>query len=673
MSVFLRLASVPAGIGPTSEATGQPNSYRPCPFETYRVTPLVHTMDHVAFPESIFTEWAADLPRRACRMGESITMASKGTGLHIGITSFQRKISLTFLFLVFSATCFAGGGTCPANAPVAGNNCFFIAANGSDSNNGTSESTPWLHAPGMPNCTSNCASLNAGSGGLGLIFRGGDTWHFGNSSASPYTGGTWDLYGWFSNAYNTNISNCVYEGTQTGCIYAGVDTTWYFGGSWSRPILTGDNSTSGSFVTGCSYQTSNPGGNFGPNSLVNMPGYTILDSFELTGLCASASNTSSGQAYLDGWASSGTYLAASFAENVYMHGWTATSTAGTGSSSHPVTVMKGGSGVHQVFDHIVIDGSDSDPEVAAWGAFPIFSHMRDSIVRYIGQGVGQGCHDIHDNIFEHFYYTELDGHINALECNTDASDSAPNVFYNNIFRHFDPSFTGGEILWFCPNATPEYWFNNLMYDVPNSQVWNIVGPPIYPGCPNTGGQLMFNNTLVDVTQPCYLSNSNSHGQYLTVYNEHLINSPFNATSPCIGATSSTNVPMTDVQATTQGYTTGTSGTIGNGNNCANDSTTPCSPTASNNGTVGAGTNFQSYCTTLASFSSEYAIGTEAANACKYGTTDACGYNLTTHTMSCPGQTAVARPASGAWNAGGYEYGPQDPPPNPPTNLTDVVN
>ena len=34
---------------------------------------------------------------------------------------------------------------------------YYIAANGSDSNNGTSKTTPWLHAPGMPNCTSNCA------------------------------------------------------------------------------------------------------------------------------------------------------------------------------------------------------------------------------------------------------------------------------------------------------------------------------------------------------------------------------------------------------------------------------------------------------------------------------------------------------------------------------------
>ena len=35
---------------------------------------------------------------------------------------------------------------------------YYVAANGSDSNNGTSEATPWLHAPGMSTCTATCAS-----------------------------------------------------------------------------------------------------------------------------------------------------------------------------------------------------------------------------------------------------------------------------------------------------------------------------------------------------------------------------------------------------------------------------------------------------------------------------------------------------------------------------------
>ena len=109
-------------------------------------------------------------------------------------------LKLCVLSLI-SISAFAAGGACPANLPVTGNNCYFIAATGADTNSGTSEAAPWLHAPGMPNCSKNCAAVNPSSG-QGFIFRGGDTWHFGNSSASPYTGGALDMYSlnWGNNA-----------------------------------------------------------------------------------------------------------------------------------------------------------------------------------------------------------------------------------------------------------------------------------------------------------------------------------------------------------------------------------------------------------------------------------------------------------------------------------------
>src|SRR5208282_1157790 len=131
-----------------------------------------------------------------------------------------------------------GGSNCPSGAnyfnPLTNahgtlsslgvTSCYYVAANGSDSNNGTSESTPWLHAPGMANCSGNCAAVTPGPG-AGFVFRGGDTWHFG-SSAAPATGGTW-TWQW--------------SGSSGSPIYIGVDPAWYAGGSWARPVLTGDN------------------------------------------------------------------------------------------------------------------------------------------------------------------------------------------------------------------------------------------------------------------------------------------------------------------------------------------------------------------------------------------------------------------------------------------------
>lgn len=567
------------------------------------------------------------------------------------------------IIIALSGTMFAAAGACPSGIPITGSNCYFISSAGVDTATGADETHPWAHAPGMPNCANNCAAVSSGSGGLGFIFRGGDTWHFGNSGATPYTGGTWDIFNWFSYTYTHDISaSCKFEGTQTGCSYFGVDKTWFSGGSWVRPIMTGDNATNTSLTASCTYQIAGTPSPLDNNNMVSMASGSIIDNLEFTGLCSSDSSVTSGTqdtliAYVGTSTGSG---ADAFLTNVYIHGWTATTGAGRGNNNQPCTLIGGGGNGTQTLDTIVIDGADSNPGSCSWGTFPGFNHFRNSMIRYTNQGVGQACHDIHDNIFEHFYNhnSGAGSHTNVLECNDDANPATANVFYNNILRHDDSSLTAsGQVhWWFCPESAPEYWFNNLQFDVALTNNWDYAGPPTY-ACTNTGGQFMFNNVLVDIQQPCNVSTVNHGGQYLTVLNEHLINSPFdtNTGTPCTGRSDSTNVAMSDATATSQGYTTGSSGTAGTGNTCANDSTTPCSPTLISNSTVGAGGNHQAYCTALAAFSSETAIGIDAANACKLSTTDGCAYNATTHTMSCPAQIAVARPVSGAWDAGAYEF------------------
>ena len=163
MSVSCCLQQVVECSGRTAKSIVQANRFRPCTFETYPVAPAPLTMTSVAFPKSIFSELASNLPRHACRTGESITMSSKKSWLSVGITSFNGKISLTFLFLLLALPAFASGGSCPSSASYLNSSgslvtlsslgvtsCYYIAANGSDSNNGTTEATPWLHAPGMP-------------------------------------------------------------------------------------------------------------------------------------------------------------------------------------------------------------------------------------------------------------------------------------------------------------------------------------------------------------------------------------------------------------------------------------------------------------------------------------------------------------------------------------------
>lgn len=119
------------------------------------------------------------------------------------------------------------GGTCPtgsnylnpatnAQTTLSGlgvTTCYFIAASGADTNNGTSESTPWAHVPGMAGCTSACAAVTP-AGGVGFIFRGGDTWG------------------------STNYFVIKNGGSSGSPVYYGVDQTWYTGSVWNRPIFS---------------------------------------------------------------------------------------------------------------------------------------------------------------------------------------------------------------------------------------------------------------------------------------------------------------------------------------------------------------------------------------------------------------------------------------------------
>lgn len=469
-------------------------------------------------------------------------------------------------------------------------------------------------------------------------------------------------------------------------MYYGVDQSWFnssvCGGSWCRPILNGDNAVTGfgtsKFASSCAYQTA--GG--GANALTMTGGNRaniFIDGFELTGVCSSRSNGGNGgnDVYL-GVGGTGNYgLGMVVYRNLYIHGWSVTSAAGKGNNAIPCNMFGGGTNGLQTLVGIVVDGSDSNPSVCAWGGFPAMYHLKDSIFRYTTQGVGEWCHDIHDNIFEHFFNPAWPTHGNMLECNDNSAGNAPNqpqntpnVFYNNIFRHDDPGFgAAGQVhFWVCPEVVPEFYFNNLFYDIANENYWDIAGPPGY-SCPNTGTQKLFNNTLVDGTQPCHLSGSNqTGGQYLTVLNQHLINTPYDGTG-CTGYNDPSNVAMSSPAATTQGYTTGSAGSSGSPNACANEGTTPCAPLQGTNGTVVAGGNRMAFCSTLAGYTSESQISSDAANACKFGTTDACSYNTNTHTMNCPGQSPVARPSTTAWDSGAYQFSStRAQAPQPPTNL-----
>jgi hypothetical protein len=142
-----------------------------------------------------------------CPVASRIASTLSGAGM-------PRSVRLSFLLFLMWILC----------ASTASATTYYIAASGSDSNNGTSKTTPWLHAPGMTNCSATCASATPQAGDS-FVVRGDDTWHYGNSSLTPYVGGTsphWN-WGWAGSSGNGKFDGSAGAIVKTSCIYIGSD------------------------------------------------------------------------------------------------------------------------------------------------------------------------------------------------------------------------------------------------------------------------------------------------------------------------------------------------------------------------------------------------------------------------------------------------------------------
>jgi len=574
-----------------------------------------------------------------------------------GIPPMRRSIPVALFILI------AGFVTIPSAFATT----YYIAASGSDSNNGTSKTTPWLHAPGMKNCSGTCASASPKPGDQ-VIFRGGDTWHFGNSSLSPYTGAC--------TQYPGSVTCWLWQwgGSSGSPIYIGVDQTWYSGSSWVRPVMTGDNALSTGFVSGCTYDDST-------TIFLALSGsnYLTLDNFDWQGACLAATSVT-GQ-YIFNKANSHTII-----ENNYFHGMT----AAVSSQDNFFAIMGNHANGLVTYNQIVgnvFDCSDCSQGVQGsaacnQGFFPNTSAC------VMGGGVYSEAYDIHDNVFRYMSnmvvvnngYT---AHDNLFEYNYESySPSAiaphPNVinqvgnipgtniyFYNNVMRHVYSS----EALYLTVGANA-YVFNNVAYDIGDN---GLGGGGVPFACysmgtvSNTGSeQLYFYNNTSDGTPNadgeggCQVnaSGANSPNEAwngtFNFENNHFIGySPATLSSfihVSSGASETTvdnghEIFQTEAVANGQGYT----------------ASNAYAPTSGSGGTVGAGVNLASLCSTFSS-DSELCGGTSGGASEQSGSGgEIAGY---------PTIPMVARPSGGAWDAGAYELGGALPAPG--TGLTAVV-
>jgi hypothetical protein len=505
-----------------------------------------------------------------------------------------------------------------AGAAVA--STHYIAANGSDNNDGASQASPWAHAPGMNGCTGTCASYTPRAGDQ-FIFRGGDSWTI---------TGPW---------------NWTWSGASGNNIVLGVDKSWFSGASWSRPILNGN----GRY----------PGGGSGFFLDLGTQSNVDVNNLEFTGLNWSVS--------LSG---EDAYIAENGGTNVlvhdnYFHGWS--HSAGVAENNNANALFTGSHSFSNKFYNNVIDGSDTarDSFGGVYGGG--FGEIYQNYFAWIDNGMNIAfIESIHDNVFSNTGVSVYPGgvsHNNVMESNVDAPGM---LLYNNLFSRMNPNASGGIGIQLAPQrGTTTYFFNNVLVDelIGGNQL--MCGSSLN----NAGGSCaIFNNTEECGADPgasgyCVRMGSGfgTPPAGASIINNHWITTAsvtVNADSTCGGGCSTTLTPNPQTHeslstANAQGYSLG--------------QTYPFSPTAGGM-TIGAGTNEMNLCSTISG------INSAAGTACKSDTTVGVGYDGSSHTVNWPNRSPKPRPSTGAWDAGAYFFGTtstaQDP--NPPTGLSAVV-
>ncbi len=510
--------------------------------------------------------------------------------------------------------------------------CYFIAANGTDTNNGTSEASPWAHAPGMPNCANACAAVTP-SAGTGFIFRGGDT------LAATYL-------------------NITSGGSNGSPVYYGIDKTWYSGSSWNRPLLA---------INGA---LPNVNGNQASQIFLFSSSYVTIDNFEITGATCSTETAQylfeiNGQAAIN-------------LTNNYIHamqppaGGCGYGTTGDGNAM-AVWVLEEVNNFANTcggfFEYNVVDGTDGSGAkgyMTISGAPNACHTVAYNVVHDICSGFGGNFTSIHDNYIANFgqaiagttgaYDCTAGGargpHVQAARTNGDAN------IYNNVIHD-----VSSEAIMVNPKSGGggSNVYNNVLYH--NS------GTAIRAGDngPDTGSLNIFNNSIDCDSYPgnyqnCLQVENGNTLSALLIANEHhavtngyaelsgicVSNAPFSQ-SGCGGAGTLTysagnNLFQTESNLAADGYSDSEAFVFQYNATCGNAG---CP-------TVGIG-----------------------ANQTSLGVTSDTPYGVTQQTVGGVVQAVAGRPTNsrqptGAWDAGAYQFSAGGTPPTPPTGLSAVV-
>jgi hypothetical protein len=487
---------------------------------------------------------------------------------------------------------------------------YYIAANGSDANNGASKSSPWAHLPGMATCVLNCAAY-APLAGDTLIMRGCDVWP---NASFPIN--------W---AWSGESGNVITIG--------GEDQTWYNTANcpsgWNKPIFdAGGVAIKGTY-----------------NVMLQLGGYNYItvDNIEMRGLYW---NNSPSSWYLIGYitANGSDYITLN---HLYIHRWTHGTAANDlycvavwGDNSSPYNM-------HSVFENGVIQNSTADGGSGdSCYAFYLWGSVENSVMHDLVNGVvkgqGTGPLQISGNLIYNIVTTFAGSgglHCNAIET---AYFGGTAYIHDNVIH--DMQCPGGESMMLGNNGETDYVWNNIIYNL--GPIGNSAQTPSIPQESGQSGitARFWNNTIVSSdSQSCI--NANAYGippgSNITVENTHCIQglsggvvTDFTAVSP--------NLVQTLAQANATGYNS--------------SQTYAYFPTSVSSPTVGYGANLTS------SWPSGYSTN-DTSYACSQQTVNGVVQSV------CPARTPSARSSAGVWDVGAYQFSSlQVQAPQPPTNL-----
>jgi hypothetical protein len=612
------------------------------------------------------------------------------------------KILLTLLLLCGSAF---------------GTTYYASYANGADTNNGTSKSTPFKYAPYMAACAHTCASTTLNPGDS-VILEGCDSWL---NESFPWT-------------------PTVSGSSGGGAIYFGVDKTWYdtavCPSAWNRPIM---NLQSEQSLTSDSLQIVFDN---------RQASYITWDNFEVTNWYTIPDQTSGSYEAIVWHVSSASHGAShNTISNNYVHHWTNPYVSiGTGNITTSCTITNyipysysnspasswisagGGMRLQSLPQGVNIPEGNSSPTLTAIsGSNPytltytntagcpsspvtgaVIQIGLDVGVIVSGNSAGDPGTIVQQNVFDGSDTAEAQwntpvttptqdcsSNTEACVASVEAGRQGPQIWRDNVIRYVSNGFIGsssemsGNLIEYIRLGTDPTGHTNYWEDQPclgNTCLYygNVIRHGNWlqqTGIPGGAGQIgvplmvapasssstayVFNNVIYDMTQNTVVEINSLEGLVGTV---DLWNNTIEG-----GPDSGPNYNGFSCTVTTCGvynnfYIGGGGtpwGTCGTG--CTHTTLLALSKATANSdgytisqtyafSPTSSGNPTVGQGTNLASTCSTLSgLNALAGTACLSDTPYAVGYNTTTHSVIIPDRTPNLWPSSGAWDVGAYEY------------------